>query len=78
LSNVDLTTLAGDAVNIQCFHTEIILDRLKEIDNPPRQEACCFDVMSLQHLLMQFKIGPTIGKKNTNVGSSLGKSSLKG
>jgi hypothetical protein len=46
LSNVDLPTLAGDAINVQCFQAEIILDRLKENDDLSRQEAYSFDVMS--------------------------------
>jgi hypothetical protein len=39
LSNVDLTTLTGDAVNTWCFQAEVILDRLKETGNLIKQEA---------------------------------------
>jgi hypothetical protein len=49
LSNVDFSTLEGDAVNTQCFQAEVILDRLKETTNLPRQENYSFNVMSQQH-----------------------------
>jgi hypothetical protein len=46
LSNVDLPTLAGDAVNTQCFHAKVIIDGLKETGDPPRWEAYSFYVIS--------------------------------
>jgi len=43
LSNVDLPTLTGDAINAYCFQAMVILDRLKESSDLPRQEANSFD-----------------------------------
>jgi len=43
LYNVDLPTLTGDAINAYCFQAMVILDRLKESSDLPRQEANSFD-----------------------------------
>jgi hypothetical protein len=47
LSTVDLTTLAGDAVDVSCFQAKIILDGLKETGDFPRGEAYSFDIVLL-------------------------------
>jgi hypothetical protein len=45
LSNADHPTVAGDAVNAQCFKAEVIFDRpMGTVDL--RWEAYSFDVMS--------------------------------
>jgi hypothetical protein len=49
LSNVDLPTLTGDAVNAQCFQVKVILDGLKETGHLPMWKAYNFDVVSLLH-----------------------------
>lgn len=46
LSNVNLITFAGDAVNTWCFKAEFILGRPKETGNFPRWEVYSFDVIS--------------------------------
>jgi hypothetical protein len=45
LSNVDLTTLAGNTVYAQCFQAEVIFDRPKETGNLFKLEAYSSDVM---------------------------------
>jgi len=46
LTNVDLNTFMGDAVNAKCFKARVILDRPKETCGLPKQEAYSFDVTS--------------------------------
>jgi hypothetical protein len=73
LPNVDLITLSGDPVNTRCFQGEVILDELKETGNLQRWEAYISDVICLTStLLMQLNVGPTKGKKATDVRSFLG------
>jgi len=48
LSNVDLTTFAGDTVNARCYQVKFILDGPKETGDLPRQKAYSFHVMSLR------------------------------
>jgi hypothetical protein len=47
LSNVELTTLARDHVNIWCFQAKVILDGQKEIGDLSKWEAYSFDVVLL-------------------------------
>jgi len=49
LTNVDLTTFTGDAVDTSCFQAKVILDRTKDTGNLPRWEAYSFHAMSLYH-----------------------------
>jgi hypothetical protein len=67
LSNVDLSTLTGDALYTTCFQA---IDRLKETCDLPRPTVLILCLSST--LLVQLKVGPTKGKKVTNVSSSLG------
>jgi hypothetical protein len=46
LSNIDLTTVTGDALKASCFQAMVICDGPKETGILPRQEAYSFDVMS--------------------------------
>jgi hypothetical protein len=46
LTNLDLATFAGDAIDTSCFHAKVTLGGPKETDDLPRQEAYSFDVMS--------------------------------
>jgi hypothetical protein len=46
LSNVDLHTLTGDAINTHCFQAEIVFDGLKETRDLIKWEAYSFDFMS--------------------------------
>jgi len=45
LTNVDLTTFAGDPIDISNFQAKIT-DRPKESGNLPRQEAYIFYILS--------------------------------
>jgi hypothetical protein len=49
LSDVDLTTLGGYAVNPQSPHSQVVLHRMKETGNLPRQHAITFSVVFGQH-----------------------------
>jgi hypothetical protein len=46
LTNIDLTTFTGDAVDTSCFQAKVILDGLKETGDLPRWETYSFYVMS--------------------------------
>jgi hypothetical protein len=49
LTNVDLTTFTGDAVDARYFQARVILERPKETGDLPGQEAYSFYVMSHYH-----------------------------
>jgi hypothetical protein len=63
-------------VYAKCFQAKVILHGPKETGDFPRQEAYGFD--TVWRVLMQLKVGPTKGKKTTDVGSTQGVFSFLG
>jgi len=62
LSNVDLPTIAGDAIYTRCFQAKVILNRQKKTDDLCMQEV--------------LKVVPKKGKNAINVRSSVDVSSI--
>jgi hypothetical protein len=78
LTNVDLTTFIGDAVDTSCFQAMVILDWPKNAGDISGGRPTVFMLCLVSTVLMPLKIGATKGKKATDIGSSLVASSLQG